>query len=209
MACEQAELTAPAPLINARMRCFFAQVLPALTKEDVQCCMAHLLACRWQRWQGGGQDGHLELHLCGRVQYHWALKIRFLASSRSLKSLSYSKVLKRTVSSLSTAAEMKPQAVHSDQNRSADKLSNRGRNWPCCNLCVEADAVYRFNPRILPQIARLALQLLMLGVGRAGRRRPPAAAGFWILEDGRWKHLSPCDITTSSPPPDSTMAARQ
>lgn len=67
------------------------------------------------------EDGHLEFHLYQRVQCHWAPKIRFLASSRSPKSFSYSKVLKRTVSSLSMAAEMKQQAAHSVQSRSAQQ----------------------------------------------------------------------------------------
>lgn len=60
-----------------------------------------------------GKDGHLEFHLCERMQCHWAPKIRFLAYSRSPTSFSYSKVLKRTASSLSMAAEMKQQAASS------------------------------------------------------------------------------------------------
>lgn len=77
---------------------------------------------------------------------HWAPKIRFLASSRSPTSVSYSKVLKRTVSSLSMAAEMKQQAAHSDQNRSAVQLGSP--IGPVATL-VEADAVHWFTLRIL------------------------------------------------------------
>lgn len=52
-----------------------------------------------------------------------------------VKSLSYSKALKRTVSSLSMAAGMKQQATHLDQSRSVEQLRNP--IGPSCNIVWE------------------------------------------------------------------------
>jgi len=114
---------------------------------------------------------------------------------------SYPKVLKRTVSSLSRAAEMKQQAAHSDQSRSAEQRGTP--TVPLLQHRVEAEVVHASNLRMLPGSHG---QLLMLEVGRAGADIPPVVAGSWKLEADC---QSPCDITASSPPPDGTMIIGQ
>lgn len=131
--------------------------VPALARGDVQCCMHYM------RY---GKDGHLEFHLCERMQCHWVPKIRFLASSRSPKSFSYSKVLKRTVSSLSMAAEMKQQVAHSDQSRSAEQGATP--IGPCWYIVWKLKATHRFDLRVWTRFRQTGW------LARQGKSRKPA-----------------------------------
>jgi hypothetical protein len=106
----------------------------------------------------------------------------------------YPKVLKRTVSCLSRAAEMKQQAAHSDQSRSA---ARRGTQLACLQHRVGAKAVHRqnrFNLEILPgSPPRLAVWHDQLLLPEAGS----AATDVWPAVAGRWDCKSLRDIVTT------------